>query len=96
MQTSKEEILNFAQELRMDYGPVGLGCRIHRLLLCRGVRPSKECPGYDSKQSDSEVPLMPEIWGMRSNPSLPSLPGLLRPEVVAPDRVLSRGQIELN
>ena len=24
--------------------PVGWGCRIHRLLLCRGVRPPNECP----------------------------------------------------
>ena len=33
---------------------------------------------------------------MQSTPSLPSLPGPLWPRVVAPDRVLSRGQIELN
>ena len=33
---------------------------------------------------------------MQSNPSLPSLPGLLWPRVVAPDRVLSMGQIKLN
>ena len=58
--------------------PVGWGCRIHRLLLCRGVRPPpNECPGYDTKQSDGEVPAVPELWGMRSTPSLPSLPGPL-------------------
>ena len=39
---------------------------------------------------------MLELWGMRNIPSLPSLPGPLRPGVVAPDRVLSMGQIELN
>ena len=39
---------------------------------------------------------MLELWEMRSIPSLPSLPGPLWPEVVAPDRVLSMGQIELN
>ena len=39
---------------------------------------------------------MPELWEMRSTPSLPSIPGPLWPGVVAPDRVLSRGQIELN
>ena len=33
---------------------------------------------------------------MQSTPSLPSLPGPLWPGVVAPDRVLSMGQIELN
>ena len=32
---------------------------------------------------------------MRGTPLLPSLPGLLWPEVVAPDRVISIGQIEL-
>ena len=33
---------------------------------------------------------------MCSTPLLPSLPGPLKPGVVAPDRVLSMGQIELN
>ena len=51
----------------------------------------KECPGYDTKQSDGEVPAVLELWGMRSTPSLPSLPGPLWPGVVAPDRVLSMG-----
>ena len=36
---------------------------------------------------------MLELWGMRSTLSL--LPGSLWPGVVAPDRVLSMGQIEL-
>ena len=72
--------------------PVGWGCRIHWLLLCRGVRPRpNECPGYDTKQSDGEVPAMLEPWGMRSTPSLPSLPGPLWPGVVASDRALSLG-----
>ena len=33
------------------YWPVGWHCRIHRLLLCRGVRPPphNKCPGYDTK-----------------------------------------------
>ena len=51
---------------------------------------------FDTKQSDQEVPYMLELWGMRSIPSLPLLPGPLWPRVVAPDRVLSLGQIELN
>ena len=55
-----------------------------------------ECPRYDTKQSNGEVPAMLELWGMRSTPSLPSLPGPFWPGVVAPDRVLSMGQIELN
>ena len=54
-----------------------------------------ECPRYDTKQSDGEVPVMQGLWGMRSTPSLLSLPGPLWPTVVAPDRVLSMGQIEL-
>ena len=54
-----------------------------------------ECPGYDTKQSDGEVTAVLELWGMRSTPSLPSLPGPLWPGVVVPDRVLSMGQIEL-
>ena len=75
------------------YCPVGWGCRIHRLLLCRGVRPPppNECPGYDTKQSDGEVPVMLELWGMRGTLSLPSLPDPLWPGVVAPDRTLSMG-----
>ena len=61
------------------------------------VRPSpNECPRYDPKQSDAEVPVMIELWGMRSTPSLPLLPGSLWPRVVVPDNVLSMGQIELN
>ena len=58
--------------------------------------PSIERPGYDTKQSDGEVPVMLELWGMWSTPSLPSLPGPLWPGVVAPDMVLSMGQIDLN
>ena len=54
-----------------------------------------ECPGFDTKQSDVEVPVKLEIWGMRSTPSLPSLPRPIWPGVVAPERVLSLGQIEL-
>ena len=71
---------------------VGWGCRIQRLLLCKEVRTlsPNECPGYDTKQSDGKVPVM------RSTPSLSSLPGPLWSGVVAPDRVLSMSQIELN
>ena len=47
------------------------------------------------KQSDSAAPEMLELWGMRSTPSLPSLPGPLWSGVEAPDRILSIGQIEL-
>ena len=45
-------------------------CRIHRLHVCRGVRPppADECPDYDTKQSDGEVPVMLGLWRMRSTP----------------------------
>ena len=80
------------------YCPVIWGCRIHRLHFCRLVRPPtpNEYPGYDTKQSDCEVPVTLGLWPMRSTPSLPSLPRSLWPEVVAPERVLSIDLIELN
>ena len=53
-------------------------------------------PGYVIKQSDGEVPVMLGLWGIWSTPSLPLLPGPLWAGVVAPDRVQSMGQIELN
>ena len=59
--------------------------------LQRGKTPPNECPGYDTKQSDCEVPAMLELRGMRSTPSLPSLPGPLWPGVVAPDKGLIYG-----
>ena len=77
---------------KSDNYPVGWGCRMHWLLLCREVRPSYNyCPGHDTKQSHGEVPVMLGLWGMRSTPSLPSLPGPLWLGVEAPI-----GQIELN
>ena len=51
---------------------------------------------YVSKQSDSDTSVMLELWGMRSNSSLPLLQGPLWPGVIAHERVLSVGQIELN
>ena len=48
--------------------------------------PPNECPEYDTKQSDGEVPAMLELWGMRSTPSFQLLPGPLWPGVVAPDK----------
>ena len=63
----------------------------------RGVRPTtNKCPSYDTKQSNGEAPAKLELWGMRSTPLLSSLPGSLSPGVVAPERGLSIGQIELN
>ena len=72
----------------ITFYPVGWGCRIRRLILCRGVRsyPQNACPVYDTKQSDGEVPVMIDLWGMQSTSLLPSLPGLLWLRVVAPDK----------
>ena len=78
------------------YCRVHWGCRIHWLYLCREVRPSpNKCTEHDTK-SDGEVPAMLELWGMWNTPSLPLLPGPLWPKIVALDRALSMGQIELN
>ena len=68
-----------------------LPCRLGASLQRAETPPTNECPGYDTKQSDGEVPMILELWGMRSNPSLPSFPGSLWPGVVAPDQVLSMG-----
>ena len=54
-----------------------------------------ERPGYDTKQSDGEVPAVLELWGMRSTPSSPLLLGPLWPGVLALDRAISMGLIEL-
>ena len=50
---------------------------------------------YDFKQSDGEVPVMLELWGMQSSPSLTLFLGPHWPEMVAPDRALSMGWIDL-
>ena len=60
--------------------PVDWGCRIH-----------KECPRYDTKESDGEVPVILGLKRMWSTPSMPLLPGPLKPGMVAPDRTLSMG-----
>ena len=67
------------------------------LHLCRGVSPSSNnCAEYDTTQPDGDVLVMLELWGMRSIPSLSSLLVLVWLGVVAPNRVLSIGQIELD
>ena len=47
------------------------------------------------KKSDGEDPVMVEFWRMRSTPQLPLFPDPLYPVVIALDRVLSKGRIEL-
>ena len=52
-------------------------------------------PRAPHKQSDGTASVMLEHWGTRSTSSLLLLPGPLWPGVVAPNNVLSIGQIEL-
>ena len=54
-----------------------------------------DCSGYDTKQSNVKASVILELWGMRSNPLLLSLPDQLLLGVVAPDRILSMDQIKL-
>ena len=56
--------------------------------------PYLECSGYDTKQSDCEALIMHEIWEIRNTLSLPLLPGPFWSGVLAPDRVMSFGQIQ--
>ena len=63
-------VLRYTFKLNM-HNPVGWGCRIHRLHLCRGVRLPNACPVYDAKQSDGEVLVMLELRRMLSSLSLP-------------------------
>ena len=43
---------------------------------CRGGKtPPNQCPTYNTKQSDGEVLVMLELWGMRNTLSLPLLLG---------------------
>ena len=67
--------------------PVSWGCGIHRLLLCRGVRPPPQRVSwlwYLTIWWWGSVML--ELWGMPSTPKLPLLPGPLWPKVVAADK----------
>ena len=50
------------------YCHVDWGCRIHRLLLWRGVIRLNKCSRYDTKQSDGEVPGMMELGGNAEYP----------------------------
>ena len=41
--------------------------------FAEGLDFPNECPVYDSKQSDCQVPVMLELWEMQNTPFLPSL-----------------------
>ena len=51
--------------------------------------------GYDIKKSYGEASVMLELWAMWTTPSLLLLAGPLCPGAVAPDKILSMGQIEM-
>ena len=76
-------------------GPFSRECRIHRLHLCRRVRPHpNESPVYETLWwCDSR-----NAGGLRESraPFTQSLSGPVGPGMEAPDRVLSMGQIDLN
>ena len=74
--------------------PVSWGIKIDWLHLSRGVSSPSPHPGYDTKPSDDEAPIL-ELWWMWSTHSLPLLLGPLWPEMVVPIRVLSMGLTEL-
>ena len=61
-------------------------------ISAEGLDFHRECTVFDTKQSEGETPVVLELWGVLSIPSLTSLSCLLTPRVVAPDKV----QIELN
>ena len=69
--------LTNAKEPNPTTSPVSWDSRIHRLHLCRGVRPlTNECPRYDAKLSDSDAPVI-ELRGKWRTFSLALLPGPL-------------------
>ena len=65
-------------------------------ISAEGKDSPNKCPVYDTKPVDGEAPVLLELWEMQSTYSLPSLPGSLWLRVVASDRILAMGQIELN
>ena len=72
--------------------PVGWCGRVHRLHLCRGVRPSNWVSWYDSKKAGWEAPVL-EFWRIWSIPSLTFLPGPFLSGVGALDKILSVDQM---
>ena len=78
----------------------GWGCIIHRQHHWRDKNPPPTSDpvgwGYRIHRLHHCRGVMLELWGMRSTSSSPLLPGPIRLGVVAPDRDVSIGQIELN
>ena len=63
------------------YGPVGWEAAEYTdCISAVGYDHPNVYPAYDTKQSDCDARVIPELWGMRSTLSLLSLPGPLQPE----------------
>ena len=67
-----------------------------QLYLCRKIRLSHVSWIWHQKHLLLRLIIMLELWGMQNTSLLLSLPGLLSPRSVTPDKLLSMGQIELN
>ena len=75
----------------------GYNSRCHNTKKPKQTKTShNEYPGYDTKQSDGEVPVMLVLWRMQSTPSLLLLSGPFGPGMVALGKAQSMGQIELS
>ena len=66
----------------------------NNLISAERLHSPNECPVFDIKPSDVEVPVL-EFWGMSITNSFPLLPSQFWPVVVASNRFLSIGQKEL-
>ena len=83
----------------ISHCPVSWGYRIHRLHLCRRVRPPpspNECSWYDNKQSDGEVPVMLVALGNVEHPFISNAPSSTLAPNCSTWWALSVGWIELN
>ena len=77
---------------QMIVSPCGWSCRMHWLHLCRGYdpHPANECLRNDYKQSNSEAPVILDLWGMWSIPSLLLLSGPFWSGVRSPESSYQR------
>ena len=84
----------------LPFGQVCWGCRIHRPNLCRGLK-STPTSVLDMTRNNLMVSNARDFGNAeylchRNTSLLPSLPGSLWPWVLAPDRVLSMLETEIN
>ena len=94
MFTVRKNTKEFKSWYKIPGSPVGCVWGYRILHLSRGVTPSNNCPGYDTKHSNVETSVL-KLWGMWNTPSLPLLPGPLLLRVVVTVWTPSIGQVEL-